>query len=364
MMHCSEKKIIKYCLPLLLSFLTACSSIGPHILPKDRYNYNQAMSYSSNQELLLNLVRLRYDENPMALKVGSISGSASVQEGLNLGGTINFPRPGKSNGGINPSSSLSYSDNPIISYTPLDDQAFFQSFLSQLDLYDVGLLLQSSWSIPRVMRVGFQRVGKAYNAPSAARATSSHVPEYQNFIDMTYVLRRMQLANALTGFYSKNGTVEDLTLVIEKDYRLTPKERAVLRKAEIEIYQNKIVLTNYPAPHKVYVVTRSVIGVFNYLSKGVAEPPEDIKSQVMTQTVYDNGKPFDWQLVLEGMMKIYYSDKPPVGAYLAIPYRGRWYYIKDSDSDSKQTLTLLANISGLAQTTPPTTSAPALTRSV
>ncbi|WP_127100938.1 hypothetical protein [Legionella sp. km772] len=341
-----------------------CSSVGPQILPKDRYNYNKAMNYSSNQELLLNIVRLRYDENLMALKVSSISGSASISDGLTLGSSVTFPVPGKANGGLSPSANLNYSDNPIVSYTPLDDQAFFQSFLSRLDLYDVSLLLQSAWSIPRVLRVGFQQVGKAFNAPSAARSTSSHVPQYQTFIDMTYVLRRMQLADAITGFYSKQGDVENLTLVIDKHYRLTPKERTILRKAGIEIYQNQIVFSNYPGPHKVYVVTRSVIGVFHYLSKGVQEPPEDIKRQVMVQTVYKDGRVFDWQQVLRGMMKIYYSDSQPKDAYLAIPYRGRWYYIKDSDSDSKQTFALLANITGLAQTSAPASAAPALTRSV
>ena len=357
-------KIIKCCLAYSLLLLSACSSVGPQILPKDRFNYNKAMSYSSNQELLLNLVRLRYDENPMSLKVSSISGSASISDGLSFGSSVNFPTPGRANGGLSPSANLNYSDNPIMSYTPLDDQSFYQSFLTRLDLYDVSLLLQSAWSIPRVLRVGFQQVGKSFNAPSAARSTSSHVPQYQTFMDMTYVLRRMQLADALTGFYSKQGDVENLTIVIAKSYHLTPKERATLRKAGVEIYQNQIVFSNYPGPHKVYVVTRSVIGVFHYLSKGVQEPPEDIKKQVLVQTIHDDGKPFDWQNVLRGMMRIYYSDSQPSDAYLAIPYRGHWYYIKDSDSDSKQTLSLLANITGLAQTTPPTSSAPALTRSV
>ena len=359
-----RKTLVVYGIIFLVFLLNACSSVGPQILPKDRYNYNKAMSHSSNQELLLNLVRLRYDENPMSLKVSSISGSASFSDGMSLGGSVTFPVPGKANGSLSPSANLNYSDNPIMSYTPMDGQAFYQSFLSRLDLYDVSLLLDSAWSIPRVLRVGFQRIGKAHNAPSAARATSSHVPEYQNFIDMSYVLRRMQLANAITGFFSRQGDVENLTLVIDKHFKLTPKEKIILDKAGIEIYKNQIVLSNYPGPHKVYVVTRSVIGVFHYLSKGMQEPPEDVKRQVLVQTVYDNGKPFDWQKVLRGMMKIYYSDDAPEGAFLAIPYRGHWYYIKDSDSDSKQTLTMLANITGLAQTSPPSSAAPALTRSV
>jgi hypothetical protein len=107
-----------------------------------------------------------------------------------------------------------------------------------------------------------------------------------------------------------------------------------------------------------------VLGIFNYLSKGLIEPPENIKAKVLTETVYNNGAHFDWQNVLRGMMKIYSSDKMLNDAYVAIPYRGRWYYIKDIDTDSKQTLAMLISISGLVQNSAPTSTAPALARVV
>jgi hypothetical protein len=346
-------------LVFLMGFcLFGCRGIGPNVLNNDRFHYNQAMSYSSNQELLLNMVRLRYDENPMLLKVGNISGSTSLSRKGVLAGTLNLPNPGRGNGAASSGAEVVYNDNPIISYTPLDDQAFTSSFLSKLDLYDVSLLLQSSWSIPRILRVGFQQVGTAYNAPSSARGTSSHLPEYQNFIDMTYVLRRMQLANAITGFYAKKGPIEELTLVIDRKFSLTAKEKAVLKKASVEIYHNKIILTNYPAPHKVYVVTRSMLGVLNYLSKGLLVPPEDVKRGVLVQTTYENGTVFDWQRVLQGMMKIHHSSTFPSDAIVSISYRGRWYFIKDSDNDSKQTLNLLYCLTGLIQRAPVDSAAP------
>jgi len=119
----------------------------------------------------------------------------------------------------------------------------------------------------------------------------------------------MQLANALTSFYSKKGDVEELTLVLGRGFRLTTKDKVVLKKAGVKVYHNKIILTNYPAPHKVYVVTRSMLGILNYLAKGMLAPAADVARNVLTQTVESNGTLFDWQRVLEEMMKIYYSDK-------------------------------------------------------
>ncbi len=343
----------KFFVVLLITLIAGCSSIGPKVLNGDRYNYNMAMGYTNKQELLLNMVRLRYDEGPMVLKVGNISGSTKLERSAYILGKAFFPAVGPSAGETDANAGIIYTDNPIISYTPLDNKDYTTQFLKALDLSDIGLLLQSSWSIPRVFRVAVQRAGNAYNAPSSARPTSSHVPQYQTFIDMTYVLRRMQIADAVTGFYSNKNHVENLTLVINSSYRLTAKEKATLQKAGVEINDNKIVFTTKPEPHKTYVITRSMLGVLNYLSKGLLAPQADLDNHILTQTVYANGKLFDWQSVLRGMMKIYHSASKPNDASVSVFYRGRWYYIKDSDSDSKQTLILLQNIAGLTQTAPP-----------
>ena len=94
-------------------------------------------------------------------------------------------------------------------------------------------------------------------------------------------------------------------------------------------------------------------------------PPEDAKSKVIDQTYYRDGRLFDWQKVVRGMMKIYYSNELPKDISVAIPYRGRWYYIKDSDTDSKQTLIMLENLMGLIETMPPGSAASVgLTRNV
>jgi hypothetical protein len=40
----------------------------------------------------------------------------------------------------------------------------------------------------------------------------------------------------------------------------------------------------------------------------------------------------------------------PAGAYAAVPYRGRWYWVDDSDLTSKVRFTLLMILSSLAET--------------
>lgn len=349
-------------LVLFLGLLVGCNPIGPRVLNTDRFYYNKSMHYSNNQELLLNIVRLRYDEAPFILKIGNISGSTTLSKSANASGSVfknyllNFFSMG---------TNMSYIDNPIISYTPLNDEHFTKAYLTPLSIADIGLLLDSAWSISRLMRVCVQHTGKASNARSSARSTSSHAPEYQDFIEMSYVLRRMQRHDALMVTYITDKGDTDIIINIDPSYPITAKDRFVLKKAGIELYNHAIVFSKYPGPHKSIMVTRSMLGMMNYLSKGLILPPEDIKNQLVTTTRYENGNIFNWQNVVKGMIKINFSVKPPKNALVAVEYRNRWYYISDSDNNSKQTLILLSNIAGLVQVAPVGSGAPpSLTRAI
>ena len=57
---------------VLSAVMPACTSQGPTRLPPDRFDYNQAIASSANEQMLLNLVRLRYSEIPVFLAVSSV----------------------------------------------------------------------------------------------------------------------------------------------------------------------------------------------------------------------------------------------------------------------------------------------------
>lgn len=355
----------KISLILLMIFITGCTSIGPDVLTRDRYQYNTNLQLSNKQEHLLNLVRARYDESAMSVKVSSINGSTRLDRNGSISGFINFPPTGPSGGTSTGSTGMSYGDNPVISYSPLDNQTFNKAYLTPLRLRDIGLLVRAGWSIARVFRVTLQSAGYNLNAPSSARPTTSHVPKYKEFLEFVYFLRDLQIDDAIELFYESDGAIEKLTILIRKDYRFNPKQRHAIRKLHIPLTDNAIVLSNVPQPGKMFVITRSMFGILNYLSKGLIVPPADAKSKALDQTYYPNGKVFDWQLVVRGMMKINYSDTKPGNASVSIPYRGRWYYIDDTDNDSKQTMILLTNILGLVESVPNNNQSPVgLTRNI
>lgn len=335
---------------------TGCQSIGPQVLHNDRYQYNIALSKSAREELLLNIVRLRYDEPPMLLSVGNVSSSTSLNHALALSGSSGFFNGSSfgiplSVGQISPSTGASYTDSPIISYTPLDDSSYTNRLLSSLSLQNINILLQSSWSINRVFRLVLQQAGHAVNASSAARPTSSHAPQYKAFLEVTSLFRRWQRNDQLLTGYSEKDGIASLTLYLNKTARIRKQDRLLLTKAGIELFENKIVFSSAPSDHENLIITRSTLGILSYLSKSVLVPENDVKNHLVALT-YEKGKVFDWPSVLNGMMKINSSSTEPTQASIAIPYLNSWYYIDMTDSDSKQTLILLTNIIGLIASSP------------
>jgi hypothetical protein len=62
-----------------LYLLNACTSFGSRTVPRDSFNYNEALAQSRNQQMLLNIVRLRYLDIPDFLAVSSVITSYTYQ---------------------------------------------------------------------------------------------------------------------------------------------------------------------------------------------------------------------------------------------------------------------------------------------
>jgi len=62
-------------LALLMLALTGCASVGPAVLPRDRFDYSSALSESWKSQTLLNIVKLRTMDSPIFADVAqTVSG--------------------------------------------------------------------------------------------------------------------------------------------------------------------------------------------------------------------------------------------------------------------------------------------------
>lgn len=74
-------QIIPFVIVLLVSY--GCGMLGPASLKEDRNRYNQVIAYTGSEQMLINLVKLRYRDSSTFLQVSSIS--TNLQWGASAG---------------------------------------------------------------------------------------------------------------------------------------------------------------------------------------------------------------------------------------------------------------------------------------
>src|SRR5476651_2328034 len=67
--------------------LAGCSSIGPHQIKLDRHRYNDVIQETNNEQLLMNIVRLRYVESVTNLKLTNVTSSYTFNPNISTAGT-------------------------------------------------------------------------------------------------------------------------------------------------------------------------------------------------------------------------------------------------------------------------------------
>ncbi|HRC87130.1 MAG TPA: hypothetical protein PK413_16100 [Thermoanaerobaculia bacterium] len=335
------RRLSAYLLLLPALFATGCfSQLGPRTVPKARFNYAEALVHSANEQLLANLVRLRYRDNPVFLDIGSVVTHFDWEAGASASASWNGGKPGDRGVGI----SGSYAEQPTVTYSPLQGNDFVARLLAPISPANLVLLSQSGWSIERLMLCCVQKVNEVRNAMPAAGPTPDFAPSYQDFHHLAQLLRRLQVAGVLE---VEVGEKQELVLHLERapegplgddarevrDLLGLPRERAFFRISSSLMQHDS---------DEIAVAGRSLLSVLFYLSQAVEVPPEDEEAGRVTVTQNPDGSRFDWLAATGGLLRVHAAEKEPSDAAVAVAYRGHWFYIADNDLNSKTTFSLLA----------------------
>jgi len=332
--------------------LTGCATgIGPKRVAVEHNQYNQHMARSMNEQMLLNLVRLRYDDPPLFLELGTIVAQYTLEGRASAGGVIGV-------GGADTESSLgvgvTYAERPTVTYTPLRGDEFANRVLSSISPETIVLLSQSGWSIERLLLLCVQRINGIENAVTATGPTPMRAPEFERFQRFAAMARRLQLAGLFNASLDvepkENVTRLTLTGSIDPDSPHRSEMDSFRRMLGLTPDRNQFRLTGSAInlePDEIAVNGRSMLGVLFFLSQAVEPPERDVRDGVVAVTRDENGDPFDWSRVTGKVMRIRSGDKRPDRAFAAVRYRDSWFYIDDRDIDSKRSFGLLTYLFSL-----------------
>ena len=337
-----------YLIMVFLTVLAGCNTMGPASVRMGRAQYNIAIQQTNGGQLLLNLVRLRYRDTPYFLEVASVS--TSFDFGASASASASLVESSDKTYGID--TGISFSEQPTVTYTPLQGDEFVTQLMSPIDLDRILLLYHSGWSIDRIFRVTVQNINGLKNAPSASGPTPDRVPVYEDFSNVTRLLRDLQVKGVLEmgqvmpGEHEKAG----IELQIAEHAAKWNEVKELCELLGLEFGRTYFALTaevGSGGKDRIVVVPRSLISSFFYVSQSVQPPQEDELAGRVTVSKDKEGNRFDWSKVTGGLMEIRSAKNRPQNAYMTVYYRGSWFYIDDSDLASKSTFSLLMQLFAL-----------------
>jgi len=352
-------RLFKYAALWLATLLLAGCSIGPLTVKKNRTAYNRALIQTSKEQLLENLVRLRYRDTPYFLEVSSVTASPSA------GGTLGFLAQIISNSApqaYTGSSETAYKDNPTISYAPLQGENFVKQLLAPISMESLLSMIQSGWSIERVFTLAVEKINSLENAPTASGPTPTAPPAYEDFQHSATLFRKVQSSRILELGVENVGEKQQIAMKFLSNSEEARELKSLLgvpSGKQLIAFENDFLHRKRDA---FTVRTRSLLGVLFFLSQAVKVPNSHVKKGLVTVTQHPDGSEFNWDDVTGNLVKIHSQRLKPMGAAVRVRYRGWWFYIKDSDLNSKSTFMLLGQLfnlqAGQTQTVAPTLTIP------
>lgn len=346
------KDLLKVGVLSTLTLLASCASVGPRQIMYNRNDYNTIIRDTDAQELLLNIVRLRYLEPVGFLKVSNIAGSTSISSNLGFSSSWT-PLPTQVSQFFTNNLGVNYSESPTVSYMPVESSEFTKRLIAPISLESAYLLsFGGVYDNVRLFRLIMQNIGDYENVSSSANSRTGQVPDVGDIDKLLQPIDWLDKHQAFKLYSQVEEKQFKLVVYFKKKYRSSPAALALKKQLHIDPRSNSIILSQVPDLNdklEVLVATRSILGMMVFLSHGVEVPQDEIKKGIVTQNRYPDGRVFDWNKVMNKLIKIHCSDERPMNsAFVKVFYRGHWFFISDSDLDAKVTFTILTQLIAIA----------------
>jgi len=319
------------------------------MVPEDQFNYNKAIAESTQEQLLINLVRLRYSETPVFLKVSSVISQYSrvFNANANVGANTAATGTGTASAGTG----ALWSDRPTITYIPVSGREFSRNLLTPIPPSAVFEMMQSGWPVKLVL----QSIVWSINDIRSEIARPAHRRQADpEMFQLFHVWRDLREAGVLGTRKIKTKGKEDTLVMYLRGGPLSESEQNNVTKLrellslDSEVNQYKIVYGLVPQ-HKgeLTVLTGSIWDIMLNIAWQFEVPSTHIQNGRTGDTFYsghDHSTP---------PIKIRYSEEKPDDAFVTVQEHGYWFYIDQRDRESKRVFSFLQLLLNLAETSTP-----------
>ena len=369
-----DMRLRRYLLTALAVLLAGCS-FGPKHLQDGHLAYNEAVRASSDKELLLNIVRIRYLDTIEFLSVNSISAQLSFSVAVGGRAGTEFNETTAIGFG-----DVAWSNRPTFTFTPQRGADFASKMITPVPMPILIELAAADWHAEVLFRLLVQNVNGLANMAGLVDDDFLEVTRLlaglQNKGDLYFgaIEDHVMLSDPIAAFQVSGS---DLVEAAKQGYRFerdssgknfvltdiqtqpvlhVPRGEAEsarlfellrLRTPKgtyVELFAGTKPEDITGASDRIAIDTRSVLDTIAFLAGGVEVPSSHL----------DNGWTWrDWPIPgienkgLPGLIRIRSSANRPKDL-LAVRHRDHWFYLADDDAESRMTFLLLAEILRMA----------------
>jgi hypothetical protein len=332
---------------LLAGGLAGCASFGSVTLDRDRLDYTSALASSWKQQMLLNIVKLRYADTPIFVDVGQIVSGYQLSIGGSAAGTV-FPGATPTPSFFSLGAAGTFTDRPTVTYTPLTGSAFIRTLMTPIPPVRLIELIDVGYPADLLFLIVVQQVNGVSNRRPGIRGQ----PADPAFVRLITAMRHIQESDSV-GFrleVDKETGKRDRLVMFFTKVPLPPeveRERQTLRKIlHLNPDQLDFQIVYGPDTERddvLAVQTRSAMQILSVVSSFIEVPEADVR----------DGIAFSAPPLAPGLppyIVIKSGPTRPDPTFVAVRYRDLWFWIDDRDLRSKGIFTFLLILMTLADT--------------
>ena len=320
--------------------LVGCGGIGPKTIPRDRFDYAEAISKSWKRQMLLNMVKIRYADVPVFVDVASVISQYAVEGQIDLRASWNnTPIVGdtQSVGG-----SGKYTDRPTITYSPLIGEKFARSLTKPLPPPAIFFLIQAGYPVDFVFRTCVQAINNIYNRSGAQHTTREADPEFYRLVS---ILMKMQKSGAVGMRIHEGEDKREGTVFIIRKKHISPEIAAEISTVKRllglnpDLQEFNIVYGSTPRDDtEIAVLSRSMLEIIVEMASYVDVPELHLTEGRSYPTVVDQ---MDVSREFGPLLEVHSDKSKPADDFIAVRYHDHWFWIDDRDLASKRNFSFM-----------------------
>lgn len=162
-------------------------SFGPRVLEHTHGRYYESVRQVDEEELLRNLVHLRYNEFPLALNVSPIAAQYELSGTAEARPFFLAPNPSNSNvifktfTTILPDLLVNGANRPTITLLPGNEAEAIREFLTPISPEILAFLHQTSWPVSTMLRLWVERMNEVPNSVTASGPQRGIISDFARF---------------------------------------------------------------------------------------------------------------------------------------------------------------------------------------